>query len=338
MGVLLALTGALAFSFMNVFVRNGARPDDPDTGVLTTLVINVLAFGVLLVAWWAVTGLPGLRPDGVAWFVLAGLCSTFLGRQSLFGAIRLIGAARGAAIKNATPLVTVVIALTILGERLTLAAAAGVALVMIGVFALIAESLAGAGRGLGAASPDDPIGAAVESEALAETGLVARTRGFADRTVAMVRAPSRRGVLLGAGLAIVAAVAFGAGHALRKLGMDVMPNALLGAMIGSTTALVTYGAAAAVRGELALETRRSLTTVRPWFWAAGVAGTVGQLSFFAALAFAPVAHVSVVSGSETVLTVIIAAVLAGRLEAITSRVVVPAILVFAGTALIAVAR
>jgi drug/metabolite transporter (DMT)-like permease len=106
------------------------------------------------------------------------------------------------------------------------------------------------------------------------------------------------------------------------------------------TALAVHLAAAGARGRARAELRDAIRSERPgraWILGAGVAGTAGQLSFFAALAFAPVSHVSVVAGSETVLTVILAAILAGRLEAITSRVVVPAILVFAGTAMIGVA-
>lgn len=119
--------------------------------------------------------------------------------------------------------------------------------------------------------------------------------------------------------------------------MDLLPNAVFGALIGTGTAMVTYVLSEMARGDIGRVLRDSLTTVRPWFWAAGLAGALGQLSFFSALAFAPVSHVAVVASSETVLTVIIAALLAGRIEAITRRVVLPALLVFAGAAFIGAA-
>ncbi len=337
MGVLLALTGALAFSFMNVFIRRGVRPGDPDNGVLTTMLVNVAIFGILLAAVAAGGGVDELSPEAFAWFVAAGLSATFLGRYALFAGIRRLGAARAAAIKNATPLVTVIIALLFLGERLTLVDGAGVALILVGLFTLIAESLQGAPDPLRGEAVPDPVTGAFESEALAESGRWDRTRELAGRAVAHILAPSRRRVLLGVSFAALAALFFGTGHALRKVGMDLEPNAVLGAMIGSSTALTTYLVAAAIRGEAGFMVRSSLTTLRPYFWAAGLAGTVGQLSFFAALAFAPVSHVSVVAGSETVLTVLLAALLAARLEAITRRVVLPAVLVFLGTALIGIA-
>jgi drug/metabolite transporter (DMT)-like permease len=338
MGVVLALVGALGFSFMNVFVRNGVRPDDRDNGLFITMLINVAIFGLLTSVMVLAGGMPDLSAEGAAWFIASGLAATFLGRQALFAGIRHIGAARGAAIKNITPLVTVAIALTFLGERLTLVDGAGIALILVGLFALIAESLRSAPDPFDGERSTDPIEAAFESEALAEVGLWDRTRGLAERTVAMIRKPSRRRVVLGIAMGLLAALFFGSGHAFRKLGMDLMPNAILGSLIGSSTAIASYLLTVSVRGEAAVVIRSSLTTVRPWFWAAGLAGTVGQLCFFAALAFAPVSHVSVVAGSETVLTVIIAAVLAGRIEAITRRVVLPAVLVFAGAALIGAAQ
>jgi len=337
MGVLLAFVGALAFSFMNVFVRRAAKPGDADSGVLTTMLINLAAYVLLLGGVWLAGGVRPLNAGGVAWFVAAGFSATFLGRQTLFGGIRLLGAARAAAIKNATPLVTLAIALLILGERLSPLAGAGVLLVLAGLAALVLESLQHATRPP-VDGRDDPLADALSGEALAEAGLRERTRLLADRTVAMLSEPSRRALLFGVVLSAIAALAFGTGHAFRKLGMDLLPDAILGATIGTTTALLAFLLAAAVRGQAADALRSAVRAHRPYIWAAGVAGTIGQLSFFIALAFAPVSHVSVVAGSETVLTVILAALIARRVEVITRRVVIPAGFVFAGTALIAVGR
>lgn len=331
MGVLLALLGAFSFSLMNVFVRNGVRASDGDTGILTTMLINVAMYATLMVATVATVGLGPIVPEGVAWFVLAGLAATFLGRHALFGAISHIGAARGAAIKNATPLVAVGLALLVLGEELTRLAAVGIALIAVALALLIWESVTREGGPAGAG--DEPVTEALESEAVAD-GWWDRTRFAADRTIAAMRAPARHVVLFGVVLGIVAAFAFGTGHVFRKLGMEALPNALVGATIGSTTALLAYLVTSALRGRVADELRSAFRSQRPWVWAAGVAGTGGQLSFFAALAFSPVSHVSAVSGSETVLTVICAAALARRPEAITLKVVIPAILMFGGTALI----
>ena len=89
--------------------------------------------------------------------------------------------------------------------------------------------------------------------------------------------------------------------------MDILSDALLGAATGSWAALIGYLVSATARGQLG-SVRRSVTARRPYFWLAGLAGAMGQLSFFAALNFAPVSEVSVVASAEIVLTVLFAAI------------------------------
>ncbi len=81
--------------------------------------------------------------------------------------------------------------------------------------------------------------------------------------------------------------------------------------------------------------RASFINFRPYFWLAGLTTTIGQLGFFTAIMFAPVAHVSVIAASETLLTIFLAAVFIGRTENISRRIVVAAFFVFAGAAVIA---
>jgi uncharacterized membrane protein len=144
-------------------------------------------------------------------------------------------------------------------------------------------------------------------------------------------------MLFGLTLAAIAAVIFGAGHALRKVGMDIVSDALLGALVGAWAALIAHLATAVVRGRWTT-VRTAVMTRRPYFWLAGITGTIGQLCFFAALAFAPVSHVSVVAASETILTVLLAGLVAQGTERITVRIAVPAVLVFVGVAAIALSR
>lgn len=333
MGVLLALVGAAAFAVMNVAIRKGVRPGDRDNGVLTTVVINVVVFSLLIAILAATRGLPTLTWPGVGAFVAAGLASTFIGRTTLFAGIRRAGAVRAAAVKNATPLITLVIALVLLGERLTPPAAVGIVLVLLGVALVVRESLERSSRDDLSTDATNPARLGLETEAFADAGSEeSPPTGGTD--VADGR-PSRA-MLVGLGLAGIAAVSFGTGHALRKVGMDILPDAALGATIGSWSALAAYTASAAVRGELG-RMRSSIGAWKPYFWLAGIGGGVGQIAFFAALNFAPVAHVSVVAASETILTVAFAGLVA-RAEHITRQLVIPATLVCIGVAAIALSR
>ncbi len=336
MGVLLALIGAAAFSVMNVAIRQGVRRGDRDNGVLTTVVINVALFSVLMFGLVLARGVPNLSVAAVAAFGAAGLASTFIGRATLFAGIRRAGAVRAAAVKNATPLVTLAIALTLLGERLTPTAVVGVALVLVGVALVVRESMDRPDRNaLATDRPDNPAREGIEAELL--------SAGDDDPALPHPRNAGPGAAAVGSAMAVglafagLAALSFGAGHALRKVGMDVLPDAAVGATIGSWSALAAYTAAAAARGQL----RRmpsSILARKPYFWLAGVGGGVGQISFFAALSFAPVAHVSVVAASETILTVAFAGLVAHRTEQISRQLLVPSVLVFVGVAAIAVSR
>jgi drug/metabolite transporter (DMT)-like permease len=336
LGVLLALLGATAFSVMNVSVRNGVRPGDRDNGVLTTVVINVALFSALILGIAVFSGVPALNPTGVVAFIAAGLASTFFGRLTLFAAIRRAGAVRAAAVKNATPLVALFIALTLLGERLTVPAALGILLVLLGVGLVVRESLARASTHDLRADRHIPVREGLESEALADGGSAEEPY---DPAAALDRPPAgaRRTALIGLGLAGLAALTFGTGHVLRKVGMDALPDAAVGAAIGSWAALTGYVVSAGLRGRLST-LRTSISGRKPWFWMAGLGGGLGQIAFFAALSYAPVAHVSVVAASETILTVAIAGLVAHRTEHISRHLVLPATLVCAGVAAIALSR
>jgi drug/metabolite transporter (DMT)-like permease len=319
-GVAIALLGATAFSFMNILIRQGARPGERDNGLRTTLIVNVVVFTILLVGLTVVGRGIVLSAEGVGAFVMAGLFATFIGRYTFFAAIGQIGAARATAIKNATPLVSVGLAIGFLGEVLSLLAALGIVLVMLGLFFLLREA-----RAQHAAAPAPDAGEPMASDA-------------GERAVEAVRihAPGGRDLFLGVAMAGAAALAFGAGHAFRKVGMDALPDALLGATIGSWVALLTSLGLSGARRELG-SFMEALGSFRPSFWLAGAAGAVGQLCFFSALAFAPLSHVAVVVASETVITVILAAILFRHAERVTHHLLLPAILVFGGSAVIAVA-
>lgn len=335
MGVVLALFGAASFAIMNVSVRKGVRPDDADNGVLTSVIVNVLIFSILILVVMATSGIAVWSWTGIAVFVAAGLSSTFIGRTLLFGGIRRIGAARAAAIKNATPLVTLAIALTVLGERLVPLTGLGIVLVMSGVFLIVRESIVGSARDNLATDPEDIIDVALEAEALAE-GAPPRSIGLAGRTWSYVTGDIGGQAFVGIAFSLLAALTFGTAHALRKVGMDLLPDALIGAATGSWAALIGYLLSATARGQLTTA-RRAVTSWRPYFLLAGIAGAIGQISFFAALNFAPVSHVSVVASAEIVLTILFAAI-ATHTEQISRRLVLPAMLIFGGAVIIALAK
>lgn len=211
MGVLFAMISAIGFALTYVLIRKGVRPDDPDNGLMITMLINVLILCVASVALWMVVPPPELLPGAVAWFVVAGLLGPLVGRNALFGGIRRIGSGRAAAIKNNAPVVTVVTAVVFLGEELTLQAIAGATLVTSGLLLLAYEAFA---KGPSGPQPehDEPVGWVLEPDAAAEGA-----SGGAAAAIESVRRQLHSPALAGIGLGVIAAVAFGLSQVARKV-------------------------------------------------------------------------------------------------------------------------
>jgi drug/metabolite transporter (DMT)-like permease len=73
-------------------------------------------------------------PTGAIWLMLAiGTISTVLPAYCISGAIGLLGPERTAVVGNVSPVVTVSLAVGILGEAFTLEHAIGTSLVLLGV-------------------------------------------------------------------------------------------------------------------------------------------------------------------------------------------------------------
>src|SRR5688572_19245751 len=135
----LALASALVNATSTILVRRGYQR----YGVYTAMWIN-LAVGTAGV-WAAVVatgGMGPLSPASVAYFALAGLVGTVAGRLLRFKSIETVGASTAAAVVNLSPLVSTLLAIVFLGERVT-------APVLVGTIVIIAGTtlLSTSGRG-----------------------------------------------------------------------------------------------------------------------------------------------------------------------------------------------
>lgn len=130
--VLFALGTAVAFAASTVLVRVGVRSSSPLTALIVTMGVNVMILWTLsLVRYDVVVDLWAWR-----WFVLAGVFAPALGRLANYVGIQRIGVNLVSPISNTNPLVSVVLAVALLGERLPLGGYAGVLLVVSGAVVL----------------------------------------------------------------------------------------------------------------------------------------------------------------------------------------------------------
>ncbi|QSO50240.1 DMT family transporter [Alicyclobacillus curvatus] len=143
-GEVTALLAAMCYAISNLLVRKGQKDTHPsDNGLFPILVIT----GFILLAYLIVDHVRDPAPivvnhillRGVLFSALSGLVATLLGRLALYRAISKIGATRGSIVAAISPLVTLVIAVTMLQERLNIRDVSGMVMLLSGVMLLLME-------------------------------------------------------------------------------------------------------------------------------------------------------------------------------------------------------
>ena len=265
MGELLALAGLSMFASNIMVSKLGAGRIALDTGYLVAVSVNVLVAAALLGLDMAIRHrVPTWNWTGVVLFMFAGVFSTYLGRWFILESITRLGPAKASAFQVSSPLFTAIIAWFTLGERLGFIAFAGIVTAIAG---LLLVSLPGG------AKPATPRAATPEPAA------------------ASWRRWLRSGLLLGIG----SSAAYAIGNVFRGAGIRQWNELVLGVLVGALTGLALQllmgkGQLTAVR-TLRTADRRGVLL----FASSGVLTITGQLLTVAAMAFAPVALVSLIT-------------------------------------------
>lgn len=251
----------------------------------------------------AVVGLTVETPEwhtaGAVALMSGGVLSSVLGRTASLRGVRLIGATRSSAFMTASPFAAAIAGWLVLGEGVTLLEGAGGLLVVLGLLALVM----------------------VRSDV---------QPAHADAATVSPR--------LGYLIAAAAPVFFGLGFVVKKWGLIHFPSAVLGALLGSTAALVVVVAGDLVTGRLRRRVRDNFVDVPWWFVGAGVAMTGALLSQFAAFAYLPAWLVGVLQGTQALWALLFGWLFLRRDEQLDGRVVLAVVLVVGGVALIGIAR
>jgi len=129
----LALAAALLSATATIFVRQGLRRGDPYTGVWINMIVGAVGLWICVIGTGGI-GKVSLR--SLLLFASAGLIGTVGGRLTRFLAIEKVGAAVAAAVGNLTPLIASLLAILLLGERVTLPILAGTVVIVVGTVLL----------------------------------------------------------------------------------------------------------------------------------------------------------------------------------------------------------
>jgi drug/metabolite transporter (DMT)-like permease len=303
MGDFLALVAALFWAASNVTIGIGLQRQG-GKGADNGAFLSILLTALLAAAVWLGGGLhfrwTELAGQGIVWFAVAGVLTVFVGRVLLYSSIRWLGAIRGSSLKRLVPFFSVLLGVMVLDESLSRMLMLGMALIFGGFAVLVHEALV---RQRGPRPP--------EAAPLTPAAKFLANPGFFYGTVS--------------------ALAYAAGNVARKYGVMYLPEPAFGAMLGSVVGALLFVLMGAFISNYRSAVHSTFFRFNPWFFAAGVAGSAGQVLFFFAIDYSTVSRAAMIVSTEVFLTIILTVLTIRDHEKVTRSVIVAAVLGGLGT-------
>jgi len=265
LGVTFSILSAATFALNATAARRAVLSGTVVQGLMVTVPLGVPLFAalVLAVGEWRLLGLFPLEAS--AWFAAAGIVHFVIGRYGNYASSAAIGTNLAAPILQAEVIITLVLAMVLLGESLTPLRALGIALIMIGP-GLIGRR-------------DDGKKAAVAGAGSPTNEPTAPKSAFKPRYAE------------GYAYATLAAIAYGCSPICIGMGLKAAGGA--GVIAGG---LISYVAATLAVGIVLLivpaSTFRLTRSALGWFSFAGVLVFMSQAFRYAAMGIAPVSVVT----------------------------------------------
>ncbi|MFC1980021.1 EamA family transporter [Chloroflexota bacterium] len=132
--VLLAILGALVFALSNIFTRWAVlKVADPTVGILISVPISVPLFVLILAIMGDLGSITSFSWQAYAWLTAVGILQFVFGRSFNYHLIKMVGANLTSVINRFSPVFSVILGITVLGETLSLKLALGVFLIIGGM-------------------------------------------------------------------------------------------------------------------------------------------------------------------------------------------------------------
>ena len=298
MGEVLAILSMTMFALTNIAILRGHDGKSRSSGAFLSMIITFLMSTLIWLIMVLRNGWPELNATAVAWFALGGFLTIYVGRVLLYASIQHLGAIKASAVKRLNPFFSVLLAVLILGERVSLPMMIGMILIVMSFAVLVRQALF--------VSHDD--------------GLSIEKQNAFDRLLNL-------GYLFGP----VSAFAYAAGYVARKQGMMALPDSALGTMIGALTGIIFFLITSSFVASYREDVRRTFTVFNKWFLMAGCLSTFGQIFYFTALNFIGITKIALITSMEVFMTMILSAVVFQNREKLTADIIVAACLGFLGT-------
>jgi drug/metabolite transporter (DMT)-like permease len=297
MGDALALVALLLFAINAFVVRAASRRLEQGLGFLVSLVVNVVAGGVLL-GGRLLLGDEPLRVDWSAFwmFLLAGVFSGYLGRRGYFKSVETLGPSRASAVQAANPMFTLAFAWVLIDQALGWVDVAAILVIVAGVY--------------------------LTSR---------RTDRLTPSSPALARQSARERLALLAP-AVVATASYGLGNVLRGGAVEDWNEPITGGVLGAVSATLAYLLFHVSPRGFVARVRRADRRGVAWWTLTGALTIGGQMAVIGSAAHIDVA-VAVAISSALPMIVIPVSVLAFRIrEGVTAVTALGAALISGGVA------
>jgi drug/metabolite transporter (DMT)-like permease len=300
-GELFALLSMTLFSTANLTIVRGFDGRSHSQGAFLSIVVTTVLSALLWLVMGLWHGFPAVDSGAVAWFVLAGASTMLIGRVFLYASIQNLGAVRGSAIKRLNPAFSVLLGVWLLNESIGGAGAVGMLLIFASFGVLIRHSL----------------------------------RTARDEGPAVEQRNAFKSLLtLGYFYGPVSALAYASGYVMRKQGLETMPDAVFGTLVGAVTGAAGFLVIALFNQRYRNDVQQTFSVYNPWLLLAGFASTFGQICYFIALKYSTVSKIALIASMEVFVTMFLAYLVFRGNVVITRDVLIAGAMGVAGTVLL----
>lgn len=304
MGEMYALIALCLFASNMVMTKVASGRVNINIGFMLTMGMNVV-FSTMLVSVQAALRVDPLqwRWDGFMIFALAGIFSSYLGRFFFFGAVVRFGPARASVFQITGPIFTVLIAWLALGERLSLAQYAGIAITLAGLCCVVY------------------VPGALSRGAAARAGHGGVLSWLATSIL-----------VLGLG----SSLCYAAGNVLRGAAMARWDEPILGALIAAASAMLFHLLTSRDAWRIVSDVKAADRKGVLMFLGVGVLTICAQIMVFFSIRHTAVSIATLISSCAPVLVIPMSYWFLGNQDRITTRIVVGSVLAMVGVAMVLV--
>lgn len=295
-----AALAALSYAASNICIRLGVRTASVVAGLLISLFVGtVMMLGVLFVDLPQAISFPG-----VLLFAVSGLLGPGLGRTAAMTGIERLGPALSIPLLSSLyPVFAVAGASVTLREDVGFQRWLGLMVVVLGVWILSMKEAA-----------------------------ITVLNGNAAKQAA---APSNLGRIPAIAFPLMAGIFYGGSDVFRKAGVDVLPHAVLGALIGTASALTVWTLLALTSGRIKAQLRFGKGAW--WMALSGAFSAAAFISVTRAFEQGDVAVVTPIVAAQPLPVLLLSAIFLRSIDQIDVRIVIGTIGVVGGTLIVSTA-